>query len=106
MNLWFLRQLRNTCPINFSPSAFTMLDNQTPFKFDNAYYQNLQQLKGILASDQILFSDKRSRATVNWFASNQTAFFESFVSAMTKLGRVGVKTGSDGEIRRVCTAVN
>ncbi|KAJ4792335.1 Peroxidase [Rhynchospora pubera] len=106
MNLWFLRQLRKTCPINYSPSAVTMLDNQTPFKFDNAYYQNLQQLKGILASDQILFSDKRSRGTVNWFASNQTAFFDAFVSAMTKLGRIGVKTGIDGEIRRVCTSVN
>ncbi|KAJ3696231.1 hypothetical protein LUZ60_001608 [Juncus effusus] len=106
MNLWFLRQMRKTCPINFSSSSVGMLDNQTPFKFDNAYYQNLQQMKGLLASDQILFSDRRSRGTVNWFASNQTAFFESFVTAMTKLGRVGVKTGSDGEIRRVCTKTN
>ncbi|CAN6220259.1 unnamed protein product [Urochloa humidicola] len=106
MNLSFLRQMRQTCPLNYSPSAFAMLDAVTPRKFDNGYYQTLQQMKGLLASDQVLFADRRSRATVNYFAANQTAFFDAFVAAMAKLGRIGVKTGSDGEIRRVCTKVN
>ncbi|CAN6206813.1 unnamed protein product [Urochloa humidicola] len=106
MNLSFLRQMRQTCPLNYTPSAFAMLDAVTPRKFDNGYYQTLQQMKGLLASDQVLFADRRSRATVNYFAANQTAFFDAFVAAMAKLGRVGVKTGSDGEIRRVCTKVN
>nr|CAD1826003.1 unnamed protein product [Ananas comosus var. bracteatus] len=106
MNLTFLRQMRQTCPLNYNPSTFAMLDPATPFKFDNAYYQNLQKEMGLLASDQILFTDQRSRGLVNWFASNQTAFEEAFVAAMTKLGRVGVKNGTEGEIRRVCTTVN
>ncbi|KAL6603225.1 hypothetical protein ACP70R_043586 [Stipagrostis hirtigluma subsp. patula] len=106
MNLYFLRQMRQTCPLNYSPSAFAMLDAVTPRRFDNGYYQTLQQMKGLLASDQVLFADRRSRATVNYFAANQTAFFDAFVAAMAKLGRVGVKTGADGEIRRVCTKVN
>ncbi|CAN6193215.1 unnamed protein product [Urochloa humidicola] len=106
MNLSFLRQMRQTCPLNYTPSAFAMLDAVTPRKFDNGYYQTLQQMKGLLASDQVLFADRRSRATVNYFAANQTAFFDAFVAAMAKLGRIGVKTGSDGEIRRVCTKVN
>ena len=106
MNLFFLRQMRRTCPLNYSPSTVAMLDAVTPTKFDNGYYQTLQQMKGLLASDQVLFADRRSRSTVNYFAANQTAFFDAFVAAMTKLGRVGVKTGSDGEIRRVCTKVN
>ncbi|KAJ1260633.1 hypothetical protein BS78_10G247700 [Paspalum vaginatum] len=106
MNLYYLRQMRQTCPLSYSPTAFAMLDAVTPRKFDNGYYQTLQQMKGLLASDQVLFADRRSRATVNYFAANQTAFFDAFVAAMAKLGRVGVKTGSDGEIRRVCTKVN
>lgn len=106
MNLTFLRQMRQICPLNYQPSTFAMLDPTTPFKFDNAYYQNLQKEMGLLASDQILFTDQRSQGLVNWFASNQTAFEEAFVAAMTKLGRVGVKNGTEGEIRRVCTAVN
>ncbi|KAE8777991.1 class III peroxidase 90 precursor [Hordeum vulgare] len=107
MNLAFLRQMRGTCPLNYSPATVAMLDAVTPLKFDNGYYQTLQQQKGLLSSDQVLFADRRSRATVNHFAANQTAFFDAFVAAMAKLGRIGVKTaGSDGEIRRVCTKVN
>jgi peroxidase len=106
MNLFFLRQMRQTCPLNYAPSAFAMLDAVTPRKFDNGYYQTLQQMKGLLASDQVLFADRRSRATVNYFAANQTAFFDAFVAAMAKLGRVGIKTAADGEIRRVCSKAN
>ncbi|XP_037458711.1 peroxidase 16-like [Triticum dicoccoides] len=107
MNLAFLRQMRGTCPLNYSPATVAMLDAVTPNRFDNGYYQTLQQQKGLLSSDQVLFADRRSRATVNHFASNQTAFFDAFVAAMAKLGRIGVKTaGSDAEIRRVCTKVN
>lgn len=106
MNLYFLRQMRRTCPLNYGPSAFAMLDAVTPRAFDNGYYRTLQQMKGLLASDQVLFADRRSRATVNRFAANQTAFFDAFANAMAKLGRVGVKTAADGEVRRVCTRVN
>ena len=106
MNLAFLRQMRGTCPLNYSPTTVAMLDASTPLRFDNGYYQTLQQQKGLLASDHVLFAVRRSRATVNHFAANQTAFFDAFVAAMAKLGRIGVKTGSDGEIRRVCTKVN
>ncbi|XP_062226981.1 peroxidase 16-like [Phragmites australis] len=106
MNLEYLRSLRRVCPINYGPTAFAMLDVSTPRVFDNAYFNNLRYNKGLLASDQVLFTDSRSRPTVNLFAANNTAFQEAFVAAMAKLGRIGIKTGSDGEVRRVCTAVN
>ena len=61
---------------------------------------------GLFSSDQVLFTDQRSRATVNLFASNEAAFNSAFVSAITKLGGVGVKTGNQGEIRIDCTKVN
>lgn len=106
MNLEYLRSLRKVCPINYSPTSIAMLDVSTPRVFDNAYFNNLRYNKGLLASDQVLFTDRRSRPTVNLFAANNTAFQEAFVAAMAKLGRIGLKTGSDGEVRRVCTAVN
>jgi peroxidase len=83
-----------------------MLDASTPRVFDNAYFDNLRYNKGLLASDQVLFTDRRSRPTVNHFAANNTAFQAAFVAAMAKLGRIGLKTGADGEVRRVCTKVN
>ncbi|XP_072953218.1 peroxidase 45-like [Typha angustifolia] len=108
MDREFVTQLRKTCSIKFQPASFVMLDAATPLKFDNLYYQNLQRGMGVLGSDQVLYTDLRSRATVDLFAGNQTAFFEAFVTAVTKLGRVGVKTsgGADGEIRRDCRRVN
>nr|ADD54643.1 peroxidase [Bruguiera gymnorhiza] len=102
----YAMQLRQMCPINVDPRIAINMDPSTPQRFDNAYYKNLQQGKGLFSSDQVLFSDRRSRATVNLFASNNAAFQNAFVAAMTKLGRVGVLTGRRGEIRRDCSRIN
>ena len=69
--------------------------------FDNAFYRNLQVSKGLLGSDQVLYSDMRSRSTIDYYVFNQGAFFDDFVAAMTKLERIGVKTpATGGEIRQ------
>lgn len=94
------------CPLNVDPRIAINMDPTTPQIFDNAYFKNLQQGMGLFTSDQILFTDTRSRSTVNLFASDNEAFNRAFVSAITKLGRVGVKTGNQGEIRRDCSFVN
>lgn len=94
------------CPIKVDPRIAINMDPNTPNTFDNVYYQNLQQGKGLFTSDQTLFTDNRSKATVNLFASNPIAFGQAFANAMTKLGRVGVLTGNQGEIRRDCTRPN
>ena len=90
--------MNGTC--NSDPNAFAFLD-PSPVGFDNAFYRNLQVGKGLLGSDQVIYSDMRSRSTVDYYASNQGAFFGDFAAAMTKLGRIGVNTpASGGEIRR------
>ncbi|KAJ6863083.1 peroxidase 45-like [Populus alba x Populus x berolinensis] len=106
LNLQYAMQLRQMCPVNVDPRIAINMDPTTPQKFDNAYYQNLQNGKGLFTSDQILFTDSRSKGTVNLFASNNAAFQQAFVTAITKLGRVGVLTGNQGEIRRDCSRVN
>ncbi|KAA8535676.1 hypothetical protein F0562_030679 [Nyssa sinensis] len=106
LNLQYALQLRQMCPLNVDPSIAINMDPTTPPTFDNAYFQNLQQGKGLFISDQTLFTDTRSKATVILFASSNAAFNQSFVTAITQLGRVGVKTGNQGEIRRDCNAVN
>ncbi|KAK9097850.1 hypothetical protein Syun_024895 [Stephania yunnanensis] len=102
----YATQLRQMCPINVDPTIAINMDPTTPRTFDNVYYKNLQKGMGLFSSDQILFTDSRSKDIVNIFAANNTAFQQAFVTAITKLGRVGVKTGKQGEIRRDCTAVN
>ncbi|PWA34719.1 heme peroxidase [Artemisia annua] len=106
LNRNYALQLRQMCPLKVDPRIAINMDPTTPRTFDNTYYKNLQQGMGLFSSDQILFTDQRSRPTVNLFASNNNAFNQAFVNAMTKLGRVGVLTGNQGEIRRDCNRVN
>ena len=102
MDSGFAAQLRGTCAAQSS----VFLDGVTPSRFDNSYFKNLQAGRGLLGSDQVLYTDQRSRGTVNYYASNQGTFFYDFANAMTKLGRVGVKTAANGEIRRDCRTPN
>ncbi|KAL9330945.1 hypothetical protein ACSQ67_000555 [Phaseolus vulgaris] len=106
LNSAYAEKLQQDCPKNADPRTVVEMDLITPRIFDNQYYKNLQQGKGLLASDQALFTHKRTRDLVNLFASNNTVFETAFVSAMTKLGRIGIKTGNQGEIRRDCSMVN
>lgn len=106
LNFQYALQLRQLCPVNVDPSIAINMDPTTPQTFDNAYFMNLQQGKGLFSSDQILFTDPRSKPTVDLFASNNSAFQQAFVTAITKLGRVGVLTGDQGEIRQDCISVN
>ena len=102
----FAQQLKGQCPKNVDPQVAINLDFQTPITFDNVYYQNLVAGKGLLGSDQVLFTDPDSQSTVVRFANNNGDFSGAFAAAMRKLGRVQVKTGNEGEIRRDCTRFN
>jgi peroxidase len=106
LNLQYAFQLRQMCPLKVDPRIAINMDPVSPQKFDNQYFKNLQQGKGLFTSDQVLFTDSRSKTTVNLFASNPQAFNNAFISAITKLGRVGVKTGNQGEIRFDCSRAN
>ncbi|XP_066392603.1 peroxidase 51-like [Miscanthus floridulus] len=67
MDPGFVSQLNDTC--SSDPNTFAFLD-PSPVGFDNAFYRNLQVDKGLLGFDQVLYSDMRSRSTVDYYASN------------------------------------
>lgn len=103
----FAAQLQAWCPPNVDPRTAVPMDTVTPRAFDNQYFKNLQGGMGLLSSDQLLFTDPRSRPTVDAWARSGAAFDRAFVTAITKLGRVGVKTdASQGNIRHNCAAFN
>ncbi|CAL9245077.1 unnamed protein product [Arabidopsis halleri] len=106
LNKAYAKELQLACPKKVDPRIAINMDPTTPRKFDNIYFKNLQQGKGLFTSDQVLFTDGRSRPTVNDWAKDPVAFNKAFVTAMTKLGRVGVKTRRNGNIRRDCGAFN
>jgi len=103
-----LQTLQAICPNGGPGTNLTDLDPTTPDTFDSNYYSNLQIGNGLFQSDQELFSTNGSDtiSIANSFANNQTLFFENFVASMIKMGNIGVLTGSQGEIRTQCNAVN
>eukprot|EP00262_Sarcandra_glabra_P007021 TRINITY_DN1958_c0_g1_i4.p1 TRINITY_DN1958_c0_g1~~TRINITY_DN1958_c0_g1_i4.p1 ORF type:complete len:342 (+),score=26.12 TRINITY_DN1958_c0_g1_i4:118-1143(+) len=100
--------LRQNCPLNGDPTTLNDLDPTTPNGFDNNYFTNLQGNRGLLQSDQELFSTPGADtvAIVNLFGNNQTAFFESFITSMINMGNLSPLTGTNGEIRLNCSRVN
>ncbi|BFI29770.1 peroxidase [Marchantia polymorpha subsp. ruderalis] len=99
-------QLKHVCPLKPDPNTVQALDITTIETFDESFYFNLQINEGLLASDQLLYTSDATSPLVDQFAADKTAFFDSFVTSMIKLGNVGVLTGTQGEIREVCSMVN
>ncbi|CAO2831085.1 unnamed protein product [Amaranthus hypochondriacus] len=106
LNPSYAQQLKQQCKPTVDPNFVVPMDPVTPGRFDNKYYQNLIAGKGLFTSDQQLYINPSTKPIVVDFANNQNHFYAAFVNAMRKLGRVGVKTGNQGEIRKNCAAFN
>ncbi|KAF8646138.1 hypothetical protein HU200_065985 [Digitaria exilis] len=87
----------------------TALDVSSPDMFDNNYYKNLLVQKGLLSSDQGLFSSPEGVANtkdlVQTYGDDGEQFFYDFVWSMNKMGSIPL-AGSEGEIRKNCRVVN
>lgn len=108
LDITYLKELQKECPKNGPGTNRVNFDPTTPDILDKNYYSNLQVKKGLLQSDQTLFSTPGADtiSIVNKFGNNQNAFFESFRNSMIKMGNIGVLTGKKGEIRKQCNFVN
>nr|XP_048318029.1 lignin-forming anionic peroxidase-like [Ziziphus jujuba var. spinosa] len=104
----FASTRRRGCPANQGDgnSNLAPLDLVTPNQLDNNYFKNLIQKKGLLESDQVLFSGGSTDSIVSEYSSNPSKFLSDFASAMVKMGDIEPLTGSAGQIRRICSAVN
>ncbi|MBA0580890.1 hypothetical protein Gorai_023090 [Gossypium raimondii] len=104
----FASTRRRNCPATFPNGNGNLapLDLVTPNSFDNNYFRNLLQKKGLLQSDQVLFSGGSTDSIVNDYSRNPSTFRSDFASAMIKMGDIEPLTGSAGIIRRICSRVN
>ncbi|KAI3803829.1 hypothetical protein L1987_31991 [Smallanthus sonchifolius] len=110
INQAFLPQLRALCPEGGDGFRRVALDTGSVNSFGSSFYENLRNGRGVIESDAKLWSDRRTQRFVQRFlgGSGQTGsrFNAEFGRAMVKMGNIEVKTGRQGEIRRVCTATN
>ncbi|KAK4428431.1 Lignin-forming anionic peroxidase [Sesamum alatum] len=102
----FASTRRRQCPSSGGNSNLAPLDLVTPNAFDNNYFRNLMQRRGLLHTDQVLFSGGSTDSIVSEYSMNPQAFLSDFASAMVKMGDTDVLTGQNGIIRRICSAVN
>ncbi|XP_012086981.1 lignin-forming anionic peroxidase [Jatropha curcas] len=104
----FARSLREDlpCPADGSGNEnLAPLDQVTPNGFDNNYFKNLVERKGLLQSDQVLFSGESTDAIVNEYIKDGSIFRKDFAAAMVKMGDFSPKTGNQGRIGQFCNVV-
>ncbi|GMI93065.1 peroxidase 52 [Hibiscus trionum] len=106
INSTFATSLRGNCPSTGGDNNLSPLDTTSPTSFDNAYFKNLQSQKGLLHSDQQLFSGGSTDSQVNTYSSNLGTFTTDFANAMVKMGNLSPLTGTSGQIRKNCRKAN
>lgn len=104
----FAKKRQQQCPRRegSGDNNLAPFDIQTPMLFDNNYFGNLIKKKGLLHSDQVLFSGGPTASLVRKYSTTSGAFNRDFVRAMIKMGDIKPLTGSKGEIRKVCGKPN
>ncbi|KAL2453769.1 Peroxidase 5 [Abeliophyllum distichum] len=102
----FASTRQRQCPTSGRDDSLAPLDLVTPNSFDNNYYKNLIQRKGLLESDQVLFSGGSTDTIVTEYSNNPRTFSSDFGAAMIKMGDIEPLTGQTGIIRRICSAIN
>lgn len=105
----FVPQIQSQCPLNGNVAVRVALDTGSEDQFDTSYLNNLRIGRGVLESDQVLWTDPETRPIVERLLGRRFPFLLfrlEFARSMVKMSQIEVKTGLDGEIRRVCSAVN
>ncbi|PIN18326.1 Peroxidase [Handroanthus impetiginosus] len=93
------RSINSTAIVEMDPGSFRT--------FDLSYYTLVLKRRGLFQSDAALLTDSRTRSVINQLVQGSLkGFYQEFAESMEKMGRIDVKTGSAGEIRKHCAFVN
>ncbi|KAL3647875.1 hypothetical protein CASFOL_008843 [Castilleja foliolosa] len=102
----FATTRRQQCPATGGNDRLAPLDLVTPNSFDNNYFRNLVERRGLLQSDQVLFSGGSTDSIVTEYVNNPATFASDFGSAMVRMGDIQPLTGQNGIIRTTCGVAN
>ncbi|KAK9121159.1 hypothetical protein Syun_018776 [Stephania yunnanensis] len=108
MSPFLLTTLRSRCPPTGARDNQEVDLDQNPFSafvVDPSSYQQAMMRRAILWVDQELAMHPETRGLVASMARG-SGFPAQFGGAMTNLGRVGVLTGNQGQVRNRCNLVN
>ncbi|RLM55255.1 peroxidase P7-like [Panicum miliaceum] len=100
----FAELRRWTCQAGDDAAA--PFDEQTPMRFDNAYYKDLVARRGLLTSDQALYGcGGPLDHLVEMYSKDSEAFAKDFARAMVKMGGISSPPGMPVEVRLKCSMV-
>lgn len=111
INPSFVPELKASCPRNGDVNARLAIDQGSEDTFDKQILQNIRSGFAVLHSDARLYEDASTRSVVDSYFGLLSpllgpSFELDFVNSMIKMGSIGVLTGSEGTIRRVCERFN
>ncbi|WJX21985.1 Peroxidase 43 [Trifolium repens] len=106
---FFLPQLKERCPQNGDINTRLAIDEGSDKRFDKNILKNIRDGFAVLESDARLNDDIVTRSVIDSYFNPINPIFgpsfeNDFVNSIVKMGQIGVKTGSAGNIRRVCSA--
>ncbi|KAJ4978740.1 hypothetical protein NE237_009520 [Protea cynaroides] len=103
----FARARKSTCPSSGGDNNRAPID-PTASKFDTQYFSNLLKRRGLLHSDQELYSGGSSTivSLVKSYNSDAKTFYADFAKSIVKMGNINTLTGKKGQIRVNCRKVN
>ncbi|XP_071737755.1 peroxidase 27-like [Rutidosis leptorrhynchoides] len=101
----YVPQLKKICSPTDQTTLLAM--DSTVGKFDTNYYKGVSKHRGLFQSDAALLNDNQTSAYVKFQSrTHGYSFFKDFGVSMVKMGKIGVLTGTDGEIRKTCAFIN
>ncbi|KAI5649990.1 hypothetical protein M9H77_35995 [Catharanthus roseus] len=86
-----LQAQRRRCPRNDGDTNLASLDLVTPNLFENNYFRNVMQRKGLLHSDQVLYSGGSTDIIVSEYSNSindNILFLSDVAAAMIKIGEI------------------
>ncbi|KAK9664014.1 hypothetical protein RND81_14G013900 [Saponaria officinalis] len=100
--------LKTRCPkVAGDSKSFVFMDRITPKVFDEKYFTMVTQHRGLFQSDAALLDDSETKTYLETQVNTHgSTFAKDFAKSMTKMIEIGVLTGSQGEVRKTCGAVN
>ncbi|XP_010523998.1 PREDICTED: peroxidase 3-like [Tarenaya hassleriana] len=101
----YAKFLKTKCSPSPTDLTTVHLDPDSGFSYDNHYFTNLLQNRGLFLSDAALLTDPEAFSIVQSLTDNWVFSIE-FAKAMKKLTSINVETGDQGEIRQHCGFVN
>ncbi|KAA3482553.1 peroxidase 43-like [Gossypium australe] len=103
INPAFVPQLQALCPQNGDGTRRIDLDTGSGNRFDTSFF-------GILECDKKLCTDSSTKTFVQRFLGERGSpslnCNVEFARSMVKMSNIGVKTSTNGDIRRICSAIN